>query len=639
MKVWRSKAAIGIAAAVVIAGTGAFLFVQKDGAQASKDPQEIVVTASRGDLRFTVSGTSQLEPKEMQTITTPADGVIKTMNLSRNMNVKKGDLLMELSNATLEIALQKAKLTYEQLNNEVRELQKQMDATTTRAPISGRLTIANNIDVGVSVTKTTRLATISDASSLLLTVPFALEDAVQLVVGDDAEVLVDSFLLTKSGTVQRIGKDPRPDMKGGKLIDVEIAVRNDATMDAGLKAKAEVAKNGRTVSSTEAAALQHGRVVTVLANVAGNLESLNYKTGDRIQAGDVLFTIQNDTLATDLLTKQNSLDQQRVAVDEAQERVSALRITAPFEGVFSTDFVNRRSNILASMAVGTKVQNNTQLGAVASITNMQLPIQVDELDLPNIRNGMRANVTVDSLAGRVFQAEVSQVSTVGTTTNGVTFYDVVLSVSNTQNLRHGMTATGEILIQDKKDIVQAPIEAVQRQQGKQVVTVKKDDGTSEQREVKLGIRSRTHVEVTEGLKEGEKLVIPRLQRQQQMSPQEIERLRQQFQQGGGTGGGGAGFPAGGFGGGAGGAGFQGGTGGAGAGGAGAGGAGAGAGGNQGGVQGGTQGGNQGNQGTQGGGGAGNTGGTQRQQGGTQGNTGGGTQGGGNQGGGAARTGG
>ncbi len=93
--------------------------------------------------------------------------------------------------------------------------------------------------------------------------------------------------------------------------------------------------------------------------------------------------------------------------------------------------------------------------------------------------------------------------------------------------------------------------------------MKKADGTVEnEHEVKIGIRSKTQIEITEGLKEGDKVVLPVVKRQQNLSQDEINRLRQQFQQNGGAGGcGGGGW------------GFQGGAGGAGAGGNGGAGAG------------------------------------------------------------------
>jgi HlyD family secretion protein len=521
-----------ILVALFACAIGSYFYFAGGKESAAENSKEIVVEAVRGDIRFTVSGTSQLEPMDMQIISAPSDGTIKAIYLTRNKPVKEGDLLLEISSPTLENSLQRAQVALNQQQKEYNDLLNQLNALETKAPISGRLTYANNIDVGSNVNKTTKIATISDMKTLTITLPFALEDAVQLKPGDGVDLSIDGFMLTKTGTVKSIAKEPRPDMKGGKLIDVTVEVANDGTMDAGMKAKGSVLLNGRVVESRDVATLQYSNVVTVLANVQGSIEALHYKTGDVVEKGAVICSIQNDTLKGDVLDKEASVEQQKITVDDLLDRLEALKVRAPFDGVFSTDFVNKKANILNNFTVGSKVTTNTQFGAVASLQTMQLPIQVDELDLPHISAGMKAEVRVDSIPGKVFDAEVSQVSTVGNTTNGVTFFDVVLAVKNTSDLKYGMTATGEILIQDKKDVLLLPNEALQRSKGKWYVILKNPDGTLDpEHEVKVGINNQTHVEIVDGLKEGDKVVIPLTQKQQKLSPQEIEKLRQEFQGG------------------------------------------------------------------------------------------------------------
>ncbi|UUZ86573.1 HlyD family efflux transporter periplasmic adaptor subunit [Paenibacillus sp. P26] len=167
--------------------------------------------------------------------------------------------------------------------------------------------------------------------------------------------------------------------------------------------------------------------------------------------------------------------------------------------------------MLASYPVGAQILQSANLGAVASLDTMQLPIAVDELDLTSVKVGQKATVKVDSLSGKTFEGEVAQVSNVGTTSNGVTTYDVVVAVKNTEqnDLKYGMTATAEIQIQDKKDILTLPIQALQTQKSKYYVTLLKADGTmEEQHEVQIGIRSSTKVEIVSGLSEGDQVVMP-----------------------------------------------------------------------------------------------------------------------------------
>jgi HlyD family secretion protein len=553
--IFRNKAWIVVVSALVLCGAGTYWYFTSQPKSQEANPQEKVMLIKKGTIRSVVSGTSQFEARDMQNIIATADGTIKTMNLNRNQAVKKGDVLLEISVPVQEISLQEAESTLQQLEKDTYDFQDQQNNLNIYAPLSGTLTLSNNLDVGSNVGKTSRFATISDSSSLITKLPFLLEHAVQLKKGDVLDLTVDSFNLTKTAKVEAIGTQPRADSNGGKLLDVEIKVSNDGTLAAGMKVKGSLQLNGRLVESADKGALDYQSIETILTSASGILKELKVKNGNFVKKGDLIASLYNDTLQNDIATKQSAIERQKNTINDLQEKIKQLTILAPFDGVFSTDFANKKSNVLASYPVGSKIEINTLLGAVASLDYMQLPIQVDELDLPNVRTGMKAAVRVDSITNKVFDGEVNQVSTVGTTTNGVTFFDAVLSVKNTSELRYGMTATAEIIIQDKKDIVLLPIEALQQQQGKRYVTLQKADGTKEERhEIKIGIRNKTDVEVTEGLKEGDQVVVANRQRTQNASQADIDRIRQQFQ--GGAGGAGA------SGGGAGGAG-TGGTGGAG----------------------------------------------------------------------------
>ncbi|BFT71575.1 efflux RND transporter periplasmic adaptor subunit [Paenibacillus sp. P36] len=555
MKWYRSKWFI-ILIAVIVCGSGTYVYLTKGKKSKAADVKEAIYEVKKGNIRSSVSGTAQFEPKDTQTISVPVDSDIKSINLKRNLAVKAGDVLLELTSTSLESDLQDAQLTYEQTQKDLDSLMAQQGLMAVKAPVSGKLTYATNLEEGATINKSTKIATISDVNNLTVTLPFFVEDAAQLHNGDPVDITIDGYMITKTGKIQSISKDPKSDGKGGKVVDIDVAIPNDNSMDAGTSVLGSVTIGGRAVDSQAKAALQYVKVTTVLAGTTGNVATMPLKTGNMVRQGDLLATFANDTIGDDILTKQSALERAKLKVDSAQDKVDGLKILAPFDGVFSTDFVNKRNDILSLLQVGTKVTSGMQLGAVASIAKMQLPVQVDELDLPNVKLGMKAEIKVDAYPGRIFPAEVTQISSVGTTTNGVTAYDVVLAADNKDNvLKYGMTATGEILIQDKKDAIYIPPEALQLQKGKRIVTLKKADGTVEpDHEVKIGIRSKTQIEITEGLSEGDKVVLPTsVKRQQNLSQDEINRLRQQFQQNGGAGG------AGGFGGGAGG-GFQGGGG-------------------------------------------------------------------------------
>ncbi|MDF2721165.1 MAG: macA [Paenibacillus sp.] len=539
------KWAVTAVVVVAIGGGGTYYYLQSDSPKTAAQSVESTAKAQKGNIRVSVSGTSQFTVQDLQNIAATSDGTIKTMNLTRSQPVKQGDILVEISNSTLEASLKDAQSTLATLQQDLSELVEQKQGLRIVAPASGKLSIAG-LDVGSSVSKSGKLGTISDVSKLTVKLPFALEEAVSFRAGDEVDLAFAGFALTKTGRIQSVDTTVKADASGNRIVDVTVAIDNDGTLAANMEASGSVVSGGRELKARGTGKLEPLQTVVLLSGTSGIVSEMKKKDGDTVKAGELIATVMNDSLDDSIKSKQESIERQQRTVETAQKKVDDLTIKAPFDGVFSTDFANQRTNVLANYPVGAAVTSGNLFGAVASLDVMTLPIQVDELDLVNIKPGLKAQVTVDAISGRIFQGEVIQVSTVGTTTNGVTYYDTVIAVDNKdQLLKYGMTGTAEVLIQDKQGVLTVPLEAIRRQRGSTTVTVKKPDGTTQENvPIQIGAQSKTVVEVTEGLQEGDVVVLPKSrtatgnQNQQQM----MQAFPGGFPGGGagGTGGGGAG---------------------------------------------------------------------------------------------------
>ncbi|MEF3304673.1 HlyD family efflux transporter periplasmic adaptor subunit [Paenibacillus sp. GYB003] len=537
------KWTIVAAVAVALGGGGTYWFAKSDRPTTAAQSAEQTAKVQRGNIRLSVSGTSQFSTQNLQNITAPADGTIKTMNLTRSQPVKKDDILVEISNSSLEAALKDAQTALETQQQELNDLLKQKQGLRIVAPASGKLAIAN-LDVGSSVNKSAKLGTVSVIAKLLAKLPFPLEEAAGFKAGDEVDLSIAGFALTKTGRVQSVGQTVKADASGNRLVDVTVEVDNDGTLAADMEASGTMIAGGREIKAKGTAKLEAVQTAVLLSETSGTIAEMKKKDGDIVQAGELIAVVANDTLDESIASKQASIERQLRTVESAQQKVDDLTIKAPFDGVFSTDFANQKANVLANFPVGASVTAGSLFGAVASLDVMTLPIQIDELDLTSIKPGLKAEVTVDAIAGKTFQGEVLQVSTVGTTTNGVTYYDAIIAVDNKdQQLKYGMTGTAQILIQDKQNVLTVPIEAIRRQRGSTTVTVKRPDGSTEENvPIQIGIQSKTAVEVTGGLNEGDVVVLPKSR------TTGTNQQQQQMMQGGFPGGGmpGGGMPGGGM---------------------------------------------------------------------------------------------
>ncbi|SDC53267.1 HlyD family secretion protein [Paenibacillus sp. UNCCL117] len=544
----KKKTIIITVAALLVAGAGTTVYVTQGAGKPSTGAvvQQQTAKVTRGNLQSTITGTSQLAAEQLQMITPPKEGMIKTINLTRNQTVKQGDLLLELTDTSLVEKLDNAQISLEQYKKDLQELLEQQSSLRVKAPAAGKLILSANISEGSGVSKTTKIATIADTRALIVTLPFIQEEVAQLAKGDTIQLTVDGYLITKTGVVESIASGGKADAKGNRLSEVKIRIDNDGTLDAELSVQGSVTVNGLKVESTSSAKLQYRTTTSVFANVSGTIGKLDITESRNVGAGEAIATIVNDTLDKDITTKRQQIEQQTKTIQDLNDQLANLKVYAPFDGVFSTDFADTKTNVLASYRVGSTIKSDVKLGAVASLDTLQLAISVDELDLPKVKVGQKARVRVDAISGKVYEAEVKQVSTVGTTSNGVSTYSVILGMKSSEELKYGMTASADIIVTDKKGVLLLPTQAVQSRGGQSAVMIKKADGTTERKQIKVGVNDSTNVEIVEGLAEGDEVVVGGATRSNNLSEEQIQQMRNQFQQGArGAGGGNAGFGGGG----------------------------------------------------------------------------------------------
>lgn len=155
---------------------------------------------------------------------------------------------------------------------------------------------------------------------------------------------------------------------------------------------------------------------------------------------------------------------------------------------------------------GMRFMPGESLYQIADLSAVWVVADVFEQDIGMIRNGSKAIVKINAYPDKVFQGKVSYVyPTLQAATRTVS---VRIELPNPgQLLKPAMFAQVEIPVAAKGQVVTVPISAVIDSGTRQIVLVQKAEGRFEPREVKLGMRGDTSVEVREGVKVGEPVVV------------------------------------------------------------------------------------------------------------------------------------
>lgn len=264
----------------------------------------------------------------------------------------------------------------------------------------------------------------------------------------------------------------------------------------------------------------------VIAKVQGELRQLLVEEGDRVRTGALLAVLDGRQLRLEVaqveaeLAKlerdyrrqielnakglvaagafeglKYDLDTLRARRDLAALQLSYTQIRAPFAGVIAA----------RNVRLGQTVQPGTAMFRVTDPTPLKAQVFVPERELQRLQIGQPAAVQVDAIAGRVFPAKVSLVAP--TVDARTATFKVTIEVDDASAvLKPGMFARVGIVFERKPQALQIPRVALVETDGEHSVFVVQK-GLVRQRNVTTGLTDAGNIEITDGIGEGEQVVV------------------------------------------------------------------------------------------------------------------------------------
>ena len=202
----------------------------------------------------------------------------------------------------------------------------------------------------------------------------------------------------------------------------------------------------------------------------------------------------NDTA---LRQSQASLDSAKIAVEQAQRNLDKAKIVAPFDGLIAA----------VNFSVGDSAGTTTAVTLIDA-SQLQVKVNLAEVDIAKIKVGQTAQMTLDALTGKTFNAKVLMIAPAATIAQGVVNYPVTVSVlDNDGSIKSGMTANLAIVVEQRDNVLLVPNRAIKTQGNQRTVTVVVD-GNNVVEPITIGMTNDTSAEVTSNnLKEGDRIVI------------------------------------------------------------------------------------------------------------------------------------
>jgi RND family efflux transporter MFP subunit len=199
-----------------------------------------------------------------------------------------------------------------------------------------------------------------------------------------------------------------------------------------------------------------------------------------------------------------NLQAAEIALQNYKEQLMKTEILAPFDGTV--------------VDVGVKIDDQLSAYDYSSIVAINLVDTrtvkmegvVDEIDIFKVKMGQEAVVTVDALPGEEFTGTVTFISPFGSELTGVVNYPVTIELDPTDvELKGGLTATADIIVAKRENVLLVPSNAITRKRGDYWVDVITNEETmeTEERPITIGERNEMYTEVISGLTEGQLVLV------------------------------------------------------------------------------------------------------------------------------------
>jgi len=348
------------------------------------------------------------------------------------------------------------------------------------------------------------------ASGEIITLPFDVSDPIkkgELVVELDP---VDEERRVHQAEVTLSVSEARLDQAKLNLQVAELnlkteRLRADADLDSA-KARAgdSAAKAERLKQLLEkklAAQEDYDTALTSSVQAQADLENAEARVED-LKTQEIALDLKRE----DIKLAESQVESNKIDLALAKQRLEDTKVFSPIDGVVSVRDV-QIGQIVASGV--SNVGGGTTLLTISDLSHIYVLASVDESDIGKVEVDQGATITADAFPGVPFMGKVVRIATRGVNSSNVVTFEVKIEVLGPRKtlLKPEMTANVEVVAGESDNALLVPADAVSRKQRARIALVKSPDGTTEEREVEVGISDGVNIEVLKGLDEGEEVVV------------------------------------------------------------------------------------------------------------------------------------
>ncbi|MCD8330003.1 MAG: HlyD family efflux transporter periplasmic adaptor subunit [Lachnospiraceae bacterium] len=452
-----------------------------------------------GSISTTVSGSGTLADEDVESVEIPDSLEIADFYVEEGDTVSEGDLIATVTNASILTAMSDAQASLDELDEELEDAADDEVEEEITTSVSGRVKV-------IYAEEDDDVATVMYEHGALLLL--SLDGYMAVDITSDALAAGDEVTVTDSD---------------GDTYDGTVEEVVDGTVTVLLTDKGPVYGDEVTVTDSDGSEVGTGTLYIhsslAITGYAGTVEDLEVSENEAVDAGDTLLTLTD----TETSANYDALLKEREVVEDLLEDLIAIYkeggICASVAGEISsisdeTDTSSSSSQTAVLLDGSSTTSGSTESSSdgyttaatISKNENMTITISVDETDILSLSEGQEVTVTIDSIGEDTYTGTVTEISTTAESSSGVTSYSADITISKTDDMLSGMSASVVITIEGVDNALLIPVDALHQTSSIAYVYTEYDESTGEfsgMVEVTVGLTNSSYAEITDGLSEGD----------------------------------------------------------------------------------------------------------------------------------------
>jgi HlyD family secretion protein len=269
------------------------------------------------------------------------------------------------------------------------------------------------------------------------------------------------------GRVTRLGVEEGDRVKAGQfLLEIDpnslrgTVERSEASVAAARSSLEQARVNVETAKANLALAREQARRQR-------ELWKQGLTTRETLDQAESLLQVRETELnarQTDVANREQMINQETALLSTSRYNLSQVTLLSPFDGIVTRRNIREGENVV----VGTMNNPGTQLLTIADMSIIEAEVEVDETEIPTVKIGQPAKVTIDALPGQTFTGKVTKIgnSPIQTTTQTqagqqATNFKVTVQIDRTIDAaRPGFTCSADITTATRQHVLSVPIQAM-----------------------------------------------------------------------------------------------------------------------------------------------------------------------------------